>query len=80
MQQRGVSRETLGLLMKYGKRAPAGRGAEIVYFDNRVRRQLLRETDMLPNRQDSKQLNSYVVCKKQTVLTAGKRFKKVRKP
>ena len=79
MQQRGVSRETLGLLLKYGKRAPAGRGAEIVYFDNRVRRQLLNEASALLNRHDPKQLNAYAVCKKQTVLTAGKRFKKVRK-
>jgi hypothetical protein len=79
MQQRGVSRDALGLLMKYGRRARAGKGAEIVYFDKRARRRLLRESDTEPRRPDPKQLNSYAVCKGAVILTAGRLYKRVRK-
>ena len=79
MHQRAVSRDVLGLLMKYGRRARAGKGAEIVYFDKRARRRLLREPDTEPIVPDSKQLNSYAVCKGAVILTAGKLYKRVRK-
>jgi hypothetical protein len=79
MQQRGVSLHALDLLIKYGRRARAGKGAEIVYFDKRARRRLLRESDTDSFRPDSKELNSYAVCKGAVILTAGKLYRRVRK-
>ena len=79
MQQRGVSNHALNLLIQYGRRARAGKGAEIVYFDKQVRRRLLCESGTDSVRPDSKDLNSYAVCKGAVILTAGKLYRRVRK-
>ena len=79
MQQRGVSAEVLDLLLRYGRRTRAGKGAEIVFFDKWARRRILNMPGRGAIRRDTKQLKSYAVCKGEIVLTAGKLYKRVRR-
>jgi len=79
MQQRGVSPQVLDLLLLYGRRARAGKGAEIVYFDKKVQKRLIEKTSIPEIKPGSKQLNSYAVCRGAMILTVGKLYKRVRK-
>lgn len=79
MQQRGVSPQVLDLLLLYGRRARAGKGAEIVYFDRKARNRLKGNPELKEITRDSKQLKSYAVCKGAIVVTAGKLYRRVRR-
>ena len=79
MQQRGVSRDALGLLMKYGRRARAGKGAEIVYFDKRALSRLRRARGQNEAVSEDKQLKSYAICKDDVIVTVGKLYRRVRR-
>ena len=79
MQQRGVSIEVLDLLLRYGRRTRAGKGAEIVFFDKSARARVLSMPGGESIRRDTKQLKSYAVCKGDTILTTGKLYKRVRR-
>ena len=79
MQQRGVTQEALDLLLDYGARAPAGKGAEIVYFDKKARDRLMKKSGSRAIRPGSKQLKSYAVCKGAMIVTVGKLYRRVRR-
>ena len=79
MQQRGVTLEALDLLLEYGARAHAGKGAEIVYFDKKARERLLKKPGNAAIKADSKQLKSYAVCKGAMIVTVGKLYKRVKR-
>jgi hypothetical protein len=79
MQQRGVTRESLDLLLEYGARAHAGKGAEIVYFDKKAQERLMKKSGNQPIKPGSKQLKSYAVCKGAMIVTVGKLYKRVKR-
>jgi len=79
MQQRGEARPILALLLQYGRRVRAGKGAETVYFDKGARRRLQTVLGHDATWRNSKQLNAYVVCHGTRLLAVGKPNKRVRR-
>ena len=79
MQQRGIQTHIVELLLDYGERVPAHRGAEIFYFGNRGRSRIrLNEGPDLMRRLDGC-LYDYVVVADGRVVTCGKRYQQIRR-
>ena len=79
MQQRGIPSRVVELLLDYGERVPARRGAEIFYFGNRGRSRVrLNEGPDLMRRLDGR-LHDYVVVADGQVVTCSKRYQPIRR-
>ena len=79
MQQRGIEPRVVELLLDYGERVPAHRGAEIFYFGNRGRSRVrLNEGPDLMRRLDGRLRDCVVVADGQ-VVTCGKRYQAIRR-
>lgn len=79
-QQRGIQSCVVELLLDYGERTAAGRGAEIFYFGKRGRSRVrLNEgSDLLRRLEDC--LRDYVVVVADgQVVTCGKRYQPIRR-
>ena len=79
MQQRGIPSRVVELLLDYGERVPAHRGAEIFYFGDRGRSRVrLKEGPSLMRRLEE-YLRDYVVVADGQVVTCGKRYQPIRR-
>lgn len=75
-QQRGVSPLVIDLLLRFGRRQHDHRGAEVVFFDRRAKREVERYTGGAVGRL-SEQMDSYIVLSDGCVVTAGARHQKI---
>ena len=77
-QQRGISREVLGYLLKYGHAEHDNRGAEVLYFDKRAKSRCLREIGRNTHRQIDGCWDVYAVRREDgAILTVGHRHKRI---
>ena len=77
MQQRGISAAALDVLLDFGRTARAGRGRELVFFDNKARERLSR-AKLLAAGEETRVCNSYAIIESDgTVVTVGHRFRRV---
>lgn len=75
-QQRGVSPLVVDLLLQFGRRVHDHRGAEIVFFDRRSKKEVESYTGGSIGKL-SEQMDSYVVVSDGRVITAGVRHKRI---
>lgn len=75
-QQRGVSPFVIDLLLRFGRREHDHRGAEIVFFDRRAKKEVESYTGGSIGKL-SEQMDSYAVVSDGCVLTVGVRYKKI---
>lgn len=79
-QQRGVPRILIEWLFQFGSELPVSYGRTIHYFDKRAKRRLERAYGREPVRRFADKLSCYLLEKGGTVITAGHRHKRVRRP
>jgi hypothetical protein len=80
MQQRGIPRVVVEHLLEFGTVRHDHRGAVIVYFDKRSRRQLARAEGRAAAHTLERWRNAYaVVAVDGAVVTVGRRDKRVRR-
>lgn len=79
MQQRAIPPIVVNLLIDYGERAPAGRGGEIFYFGKRGRQRVCRSKGQVVSRRLEGHWRDYVVVTDGQVVTAGKRYRRIRR-
>ena len=79
MQQRAIPPIVVNLLIDYGERAPAGRGGEIFYFGKRGRQRVCRSKGQVVSRRLEGHWRNYVVVTDGQVVTAGKRYRRIRR-
>ena len=75
-QQRGVSPFVIDLLLRFGRREHDHRGAEIVFFDRRAKKEIEGYTGGIIGKL-SEQMDSYAVVSDGCVITVGVRYKKI---
>lgn len=75
-QQRGVSPFVVDLLLRFGRREHDHRGAEIVFFDRRAKKEVESYTGGSIGKL-SEQMDSYAVVSDGCVITVGVRHKKI---
>lgn len=75
-QQRGVSPFVVDLLLRFGRREHDHRGAEIVFFDRRAKKEVESYTGGSIGKL-SEQMDSYAVVSDGCVITVGVRHKKL---
>lgn len=75
-QQRGVSPFIVDLLLRFGRREYDQRGAEIVFFDKRAKKEVESYTGGSIGKL-SEQMDSYAVVSDGCVITVGVRHKKI---
>lgn len=75
-QQRGVSPFVIDLLLRFGRREYDHKGAEIVFFDLRAKRDVESYTSGSIGKL-SEQMDSYAVVSDSCVITVGVRHKKI---
>ena len=76
MQQRGISRDALELLLDFGRETHDHRGCTIVRFDKRSRRHVLRALGPEAFRRVERYFNAYaVVAEDDAVVTVGHRLR-----
>ena len=80
VQQRAIPRLMVDWLLQFGAEVPDTRGCTIRYFDKCAKRRLERAYGREPVRRLSDKLSCYLVEKNGTVITAGHRIKRVRRP
>jgi hypothetical protein len=75
MQQRGITRDALELLLDFGRETHDHRGCTIVRFDKRSRRHVLRALGRDTYRRVERWLDAYaVVAEDDAVVTVGHRM------
>ena len=80
MQQRGVRREVVDLLLQFGSRAYDGRGAQIRYFDGRACKRIRNAMGDETLRRCHDRLDSYaVVANDGQIVTVGHRYRRRRR-
>lgn len=79
MQQRAIPPIVVNLLIDYGERAPAGHGGEIFYFGKRGRQRVCRSKGQVVSRRLEGHWRDYVVVTDGQVVTAGKRYRRIRR-
>lgn len=75
-QQRGIPPLVIDLLLRFGCHAHDHDGAEVVFFDQRARRQVKRYAGGLIGKL-SQHFDSYAVIADGRIVTAGTRYKRV---
>lgn len=75
-QQRGISPFVIDLLLRFGRRQHDHRGAEVVFFDRRAKKEVERYTGGAIGKL-SEHMDSYAVISEGFVVTAGVRCRKV---
>ena len=76
MQQRGISRDALELLLDFGRETHDHRGCTIVRFDKRSRREVLRALGPEALRRVERCFKAYaVVAEDDAVVTVGHRLR-----
>lgn len=75
-QQRGVSPLVVDLLLRFGRREHDHRGAEIVFFDRRAKKEVESYTGGSIGKL-SEQMDSYAVVSDGCVITVGVRHKRI---
>jgi hypothetical protein len=75
-QQRGVSPFVVDLLLRFGRREHDHKGAEIVFFDRRAKKEVESYTGGSIGKL-SEQMDSYAVVSDGCVITVGVRHKKI---
>jgi len=76
MQQRGITKDALELLLDFGRETHDHRGCTIVRFDKRARRQVLRTLGREAFRRFERYFNAYaIVAEDDAVVTVGHRFR-----
>lgn len=79
-QQRGISTEVLGYLLKYGHAEHDNRGAEVLYFDKRARNRCLREIGKDTQRKINDFWDVYAVRREDgAILTVGHCHKRIQR-
>ena len=79
MQQRGIPVSALDALLDFGRAAHDHRGAQIVYFDKRARRQVERVLGPLQSRRIERFFGTYAVLGAEgEIRTVGHRVRRVR--
>lgn len=80
MQQRGVRREVVDLLIEFGSRAYDGRGAQIRYFDSRACKRLRNAMGDETLRRCHDRLDSYaVIANDGQIVTVGHCYRRIRR-
>lgn len=77
-QQRGIPQLLLDLLMDFGSRAPAGRGASMLFFDKRAKKRLSSYAGSVADA-FKEHLNVYAIVENETVITTGHRYVRIQK-
>jgi hypothetical protein len=75
-QQRGVPLFVVDLLLRFGRREHDQKGADIVFFDRRAKKEVESYTGGSIGRL-SEQMDSYAVVSDGCVITGGVRYKKI---
>lgn len=75
-QQRGVPPLVVDLLLRFGRREHDHKGAEIVFFDRRAKKEVESYTGGSIGKL-SEQMDSYAVVSDGCVITVGVRYKKI---
>ncbi len=75
-QQRGVSPFVVDLLLRFGRREHDHRGAEIVFFDRRAKKEVESYTGGSIGKL-SEQMDTYAVVSDGCVITVGVRHKRI---
>lgn len=75
-QQRGVSPLVIDLLLRFGRRERDHRGAEILFFDRRAKKEVESYTGGSIGKL-SEQMDSYAVVSDGCVITVGVRHKRI---
>ena len=75
-QQRGVSPFVVDLLLRFGRREHDHKGAEVVFFDRRAKKEVESYTGGSIGKL-SEQMDSYAVVSDGCVITVGVRHKKI---
>jgi hypothetical protein len=81
MQQRAVSAEVLDCLLAFGHEAHTHHGGGIVHFNKAARRRLLTSEGREAFKRLERYLNAYaVVGADGSVVTVGRRYRRIRRP
>ena len=75
-QQRGISPFVVDLLLRFGRREHDHKGAEVVFFDRRAKKEVESYTGGSIGKL-SEQMDSYAVVSDGCVITVGVRHKKI---
>ncbi|MEI8282662.1 MAG: hypothetical protein WCG75_09685 [Armatimonadota bacterium] len=75
-QQRGIPPLIIDLLIQFGVRKPAGKGAETLYFDKRTKKELQIYSGGLMGKL-SGALDVYAIVVGDKVVTVGPRHKRI---
>jgi len=75
-QQRGVPPLVVDLLLRFGRREHDHKGAEIVFFDRRAKKEVDSYTGGSIGKL-SEQMDSYAVVSDGCVITVGVRYKQI---
>ncbi|WP_295584682.1 hypothetical protein [uncultured Lamprocystis sp.] len=76
-KQRGISPLIIDWLIKFGASETAGRGAEILYFDKKSRRDLRKAFGKQVVDRLSELLDAYAVIADDRIVTLGHRYKRI---
>lgn len=76
-KQRGVPPLIVDLLLQFGAREHVSDGLEILYFDQRSKKQLHSYAGNLIGKLNE-QLDSYAMISGGTIVTVGARYKRIR--
>ena len=79
-QQRAIPPLVIDWLLAYGSEAPCQNGVAIRYFDKPAKRRLERAYGREPIRRFADKLSCYLLEKDGRVITAGHRYRRVRRP
>ena len=81
MQQRGIPRQAVDVVLAYGRVSHDHHGGCVVWLDKRARARLCREAGRRVLRRLDKHLNAYAVTDPDdgTVLTVGHRYRRIRR-
>ena len=75
-QQRGISPFMVDLLLRFGRREHDHKGAEIVFFDRRAKKEVESYTGGTIGKL-SEQMDSYAIVSDGCVITVGMRYKRI---
>ena len=79
-QKRGIPPLIVDWLIAYGEEESANRGARVVYFTKRSRKQIARDNGEMIVRRLHGLMNTYaVIASDGSLITCGHRFKKINK-
>jgi len=79
MQQRGISPAALDALLDFGRVARVGRGKDIVYFDKKARKRLVKE-DARAASEAARLFRTYAILGRDgVVVTVGHRYRRIQR-